>query len=310
MVEQSHFARELNESLRRTSMSPEDVVVELNRRSFPLPLHTFSYWLQGYFLPRSEAAFQLLDILEHILSISDNRLADALLEDLSTGASFVPGEFTEAEAVVASPPNMRFSNLIDEDTIDWEANLIQKVVRDEVHLSADLRYARISVTILARVPSVPNPSFFFQLLHEDGLETGREEYFYDISGMTLKEKDVFEEDGKTICSAQFVLPDDVIPGDLHKLSYSWDEKSRDPVTRAGVRFIPWILDFYSCKVTFEGGIPDGIRYTTLEQVGDQRVEVPNDIPLIRQRNSLSISAKNFGNRVGYFEIPVSSKSGE
>ena len=147
----SRFASELNKLLGETSLSPEDVIVELSRRSFPMPLHTFSYWLQGYFLPRSESAFQLVGVLERIFGVSDNRLADALLEDLSSGNSFVPGESVQSAIIGDAPRRLegtRFSTTAD-STSDWEANLIQKVVRDEVRLSADLEYARYKVTILA-----------------------------------------------------------------------------------------------------------------------------------------------------------------
>jgi hypothetical protein len=74
----------LNRILDSTSFSSEVIVSELNRQGFPLPLRTFNYWLQGYFLPRSESAFQLVAILENICGVTDNRLSDALLEDLSS----------------------------------------------------------------------------------------------------------------------------------------------------------------------------------------------------------------------------------
>ena len=213
MSDHSRFAYELNKLILGTSLSPEDIVVELNRRSFPLPMRTFSYWLQGYFLPRSEAAFQLVAILENILKVSDNRLSDALLEDLSSGASFVPGEFAEVDFAGTPPPTVRFPATFNE-TVDWEANLIQKVVRDEVYLSADHKSARFKATILARVPSVPNPTFFFQLLYKDGIEPGREEIFYDLAGVTVKAKNIVEEGDVTVCSVEFALPDDVVPGDV------------------------------------------------------------------------------------------------
>ncbi|MBR6458725.1 MAG: hypothetical protein IKS49_01015 [Actinomycetaceae bacterium] len=293
-------------------MSPEEVVRELTMLSFPVPLHTFNYWLRGYFLPRSESAFQLVGILEHILGISDNRLSDALLEDLSSGSSFVPGEFVPSENIAMPPPPKRlearrFSSTADE-SIDWEANIIQKVVRDELYLSADHKYLRYKVTILARVPSVPDPTFFFQILHEDGITTGREDYFYDISGMSLKKQDVFEENGMTICAAQFALPDDVIPGDLHKFSYAWDEKSEEPMVKIGERLLSWTLDFYSFAVTFEGGIPDGVRYVTREPVGDTEIEIPNNIPVMCEGNTLRVSTKNFGSIVGYLEVPLPTES--
>ena len=73
--------------------------------------------------------------------------------------------------------------------------------------------------------------------------------------------------------------------------------------KIGERLLSWTLDFYSFTVTFEGGIPDGVRYVTREPIGDQEVEVPNDIPIIREGNTVSVSMKNFGNIIGYFELP-------
>lgn len=313
MAEGSVFADELNRMLEVCSLSAEELVREVNRYGFPLPLRTFNYWLQGYFLPRSESAFQLVAILENICGVTDNRLSDALLEDLSSGASFVPGEFSQEEPTSDHSSKLlegtRFSTTAD-STVDWEANLIQKAVRDEVYLSADHTYARYRATVLARVPAAPNPTFFFQLLHEEGITKGGEEYFYDLSGIELKKQEISEENGMTVCAAQFALPDGVVPGDLYRFSYSWDEVSKKPMGRIGERLLPWTLDFYSCKVTFEGEISERTRYVTLEPSNDKEIEIPNDISVIRKANVLSMSMKNFGNVAGYFEVSPPIESGE
>ncbi|MBR6458722.1 MAG: hypothetical protein IKS49_01000 [Actinomycetaceae bacterium] len=106
----------------------------------------------------------------------------------------------------------------------------------------------------------------------------------------------------TICTAKFALPDDVVPGDLHRLSYSWDEKYRDPTEILCERVVPWVLDFYSSKLTFEGGVPDGVRYVTCEPDEEEK-EVPHNLRVVREGNSVSISTKNFGNIVGSFRVP-------
>lgn len=301
----SYFAYELNDILEKTSMSAEDVVSEANKRGLPLSLHTVHYWLQGYFLPRSNSAFQIVAILESIFGISDNRLSDALLQDLSSGSSFVPGGSADSEVVGTFPETAqgtRFSTVADR-VIDWEANLIQKAVRDEMVVSADRRSIRYAVTILARVPAVPNPTFVFQIMYDEDDEVGSD--FYNLSGMELRKREIFEEEGMPVCAAQFALPDDVVPGDLHKLSYSWDSTTRTPVEKIGERFLPWTLDFYSSSITFEGGIPEDIRYVTRKPVGGQEIEVPNDIPLIRNGNTVSMSKKNFGNIIGHFWASMS-----
>lgn len=300
----SHFARALNKVLEEASLSAEDIVVELNKHGFPLPARTFSYWLQGYFLPRSDSAFQLVSILENVCGVTDNCLSDALLQDLSSGASFVPGTGGAADLVGTSPSNdsARFITVADR-TIDWEANLIQKAVRDEIWISADYKYTRHKATVLARVPAVPNPTFVFQLIYDQYETVGGDDYFYDLVGLKLKKQEIFEEDdGAVVCAAQFALPDDVVPGDLHRLSYSWDEESQIPREKLSERFLPWSLDFYSSTVTFDGGIPEDIRYVTTMPMGEQEIEVQRDIPLIRRDNSVSISTKDFGNIIGAFRF--------
>lgn len=310
MAEASRFAEELNELLATSSMSAEDIVAELNKHGFPLPLHTFSYWLQGYFLPRSDSAFHLVSVLEIITGITDNRLSDALLQDLSSTASFVPGDSVTPELFgSAVSENTHFFTTVDAAT-DWESVLIQKAIRDEAIVSADLKRVRYKSTVLARVPSVPNPTFIFQLLHEEGLSSDGEEYLYDLSGIELKKQEIFEENGLTVCASHFSLPDDVVPGDLHRLSYSWAEKSVTPLKNVGERVLLWTLDFYSSSVTFEGGIPEGVRYATfdstrvIESTGNRTIEIPNDIPVIRDGNTLNISTKKFGSIIGHFEIPT------
>ena len=125
MARQSRFASELNALLKETSMSPEGVVRELTKLSFPVPLHTFNYWLRGYFLPRSESAFQIVAILENMFGVTDNRLSNALLQDLSSGASFVPGESVQSELLgFEMPKEMYFSG--DVDKVFFRLDLLQR----------------------------------------------------------------------------------------------------------------------------------------------------------------------------------------
>ncbi|MBR5951613.1 MAG: hypothetical protein IKZ87_09330, partial [Actinomycetaceae bacterium] len=253
--ERSRFAVELNKILEESSRSAEDVVEELNRRGFPLPFRTFSYWLQGYFLPHSDGAFQLVSILENMCGVEENRLSDALLQDLSSGASFVPGEWLDSEVFGAqslAAEQTRFATAVSR-AIDWKANLIQKVVRDEVTVSADYKKTHHKATVLARVPAVPDPTFIFQLLYGPHERVDGEDYFQECSGITLDKQEIFEEeDGSRICVTKFSIPDSAVPGTLHKFSYSWNEESDTPLTQVNERLFPWSLDFYSCSITFEG----------------------------------------------------------
>ena len=173
-------------------------------------------------------------------------------------------------------------------------------------VNAEYTSVRHTATVLARVPAVPDPTFIFQALCEPHETMKTENNFYDVSGMTLKKQEVFEEDnGLVALVTQFALPDDVIPGELHKLSYSWDEELDEPLEKINERFFPWTLDFYSCAVTFEAGIPEGIRYVTHKPIDGQRVEVPFDSPLVRDKNTVRMSMRGLGDLIGafYYTIP-------
>ena len=304
LAEQSRFAYELNKAFNESSLPIEDVVTELNNRGYPMPLRTFNYWLQGYFLPRSESAFQLVATLESVLGVTDNCLANALLRDLASGSSFIPGDSEQSRLVgSAASANMDARFPTGNSVIDWEANLIQKAVRDEIWINADRTHFRHKSRALALVPAVPNPTFVFQIHYGHGERLGSDDAFYDLSGMKLRTLERFEDsDGTTVVSAQFALPDTAVPGDLHSLSYSSDYFTDEPINTVGRRFLPYALDFYSCKVTFDGGIPNGIQYKIFELIGDEEIEISHDIPLIREGNTLSISTRNVGNRIGAFYL--------
>lgn len=308
MVESSRFAEELNAMLKETSMSAEEVVTELNKYGFPLPLHTFSYWLQGYFLPRSESAFQLVSTLERICGCSDNRFADALLYDLCSGKAFVPGEQV-ASAVVNLASQRRpakiaghlddyFDNV--EEATDWDADMIRRVIKDEIRISSDYKTAIHKVTNIALIPQAPNPAMKVSWLYEKGDKPLDGEYVIDVQGAYISQQTVEEKDGVITFSMNLALDDaDIIPGQLHTISYTWGNTYETPRERIGGRIFPWELDFYSCTVIFEGEPPALVEYVVLPPYEDEAVEPLSVTPLAITNNMAKMSAENFGEVSGY-----------
>lgn len=304
VTEQSHFAEELNKMLARASFSAEVIVAELNRQGFPLPLRTFSHWLQGYFLPRFDSAFQLVDALENICGVPDNRLSNALLHDLSLGASFVPDKLDD-QFFVPTPPAMmddtRSQRLkILDEKVDWSADLVRTAIKDDVYVSEDFTKFRHRVTVLAVVPNVENPSLTISSVYEPGEHPIGDEHFYDIRGARLGKQGSYEEGGLVVHGVQLYLPDTVVPGELHEISYTWDYVVPDPVLTVGERIFPWILEFYACTVTFAGVVPKDIEYVTFSSDKEKENPVPSGIPIVRDGNSVRIATRDFGLLTAYF----------
>lgn len=312
--ELSYFARELNAMLDNTPFSAEVIVSELNRQGFPLPLRTFNYWLQGYFLPRFDSAFTLVDALESLCGVTDKRLANALIHDLSSGVYFVPEDsraypFNTTLPAVMDDELKQALTVLDEK-VDWSADLVRRAIRDHVYVNEDFTQFRHRVTVLAVVPDAPNPSLTISSIYEEGEHPISDNYFYDVKGAYLGKQDFYEEDGATIYGYQLYLPDTVVPGELHEISYTWDYVTPKPVPKLGERIFPWMLEFYSCTLTFEGGMPEHIEYVTYSSSEEKDNPVVSDIPMIREGNTVRIATKDFGHVTAYFRYSTSGIEGE
>ena len=309
--EHSQFARELNSALGNNSFSPEIVVKELNRRGFPLPLRTFNYWLQGFFLPRFESTFRLISALENILGVTDSRLSDSLLHDLSTGRYRIPRDF-DRKTIVGTPPKLlgnsseRFFTIID-GKVDWSADLVRKAIKDEIRINEDFTEFCHSVTVLGLVPDAPNPSLTISTIYEEGENFLGEDSFYDIKGARVGKIDSYKEDDVTVYGIQLYLPDGLIPGQLHEISYTWDFETPKPTFKMAERIFPQVLDFYSATLIFDGDVPQGIEYVTYADEEEELNPKVSDIPVIRQDNTVSITTGNFGDIAGYFRCLVPEK---
>lgn len=304
MAEYSHFAHELNKMLDSTSLSVEVIVTELNRRGFPLPLRTFNRWRKGLFLPRFDSAFALLGLLGDICGVPCDQLANALLRDLSS-SSYAIDSLGDTDRPSPSPSDMMddgyakiYRTLLGEP-VEWSADLIRKAIRDNVYVNKDFTQFTHRVTMLAVVPDTPNPSLTISSIYEDGEKPLGDEYFYDIRGARLGKQSSYEEDGGIVHGVQLYLPDDVRPGELHEISYTWAWEADVATYKIAERFFLWQLDFYSCTLTFEGDIPHDIEYVAYDPDDKSDTSVVS-VPIVRDDNAVHIMMRDFGQINAYF----------
>lgn len=304
----SLFARELNKCLKASHLSPADVVASLNDDGFPVTDKTFSYWLKGYFLPRSEAAFQVVASLEDICSIPANTLSNALLYDLSSGKAFVPGESLSSEVIdlpaVKTPAKIAgylddYFDAVEEAT-DWQADMIRRVIKDEIRISDDCKTAIHKTTNIALIPQVPNPSMTVSWIYEEGDSPLDGEYVLDVQGAYIRQQKVEEKGGIVTFSMSLAIDDaDIVPGQLHTISYTWGNTYSKRRNRIGGRVFPWELDFYSCTVIFEETPPALVEYVVLPPYEDSENDPLMVTPLEIRNNMVQMSAMHFGEVIGY-----------
>lgn len=306
MAKESRFARELNSMLSSVSLSAEVIVSELNRRGFPLSLRTFNKWCEGVLLPRFGNAFALIGLLGDICGVPCDRLANALLYDLSSPLYAGADSAVDAglSAVTPSPTILDdryqkiYHTLLDEE-VEWSADLQRRAIRDNVYVNKDFTQFTHRVTVLAVVPDTPNPSLTISSIYEDGENPLGDEYFYDIRGARLGKQNSYEEDGAIVHGVQLYLPEDVVPGAMHEISYTWSWEADVPTYKIGERFFLWQLDFYSCTLTFEGGVPSDIEYVAYDPEDKSDTSIVN-VPIVYDNNSVHIMMRDFGQRNAYF----------
>lgn len=303
MTEGLRFARELNNMLSHVSLSAEVIVSELNRRGFPLSLRTFNKWRTGIFLPRFDDAFVLIGLLGDICGVSCDQLANALLYDLSSPL-YSDDAVDTASSVLTQPTvlDSRYTKIYRTllgEKVDWSADLIRKAIRDTVYVNKDFTQFIHRVTVLAVVPDTPNPSLTISSIYEDGEKPVGDECFYGITGARLGKQNSYEEDGAIVHGVQLYLPDDVVPGALHEISYMWAWEADEPIYKIGERFFKWQLDFYSCTLVFEGGIPRDIEYVAYNPADKSDTSVLS-VPIVRDENSVHVMMRDFGQTNAYF----------
>lgn len=293
----SLFSQELQEALKQSKVSVQDAVQLLNNYGHAVPMKTFLYWLEGYFLPRHVDAFLLVETLERIFGIRDSGLRNALLDDLASAKSFVPPEYRTTQGALqphkVGDDREKYLESSDDKT-DWDEEIIREVIHDAVTINAERDYIHHRTTIFGRVPSGPAAFLNFPIIYEGEEEKPEpEKILYDVRGGKIVEQTLYEEDGILNVATRLALSDETISGALHRISFTSDFCNPNGYTRVAERFFAFPLAFYSCTVTFEGEVPDTIEYvfsTSDERRG--RVKDTSVTPLVPIGNTVRVSRGN------------------
>lgn len=300
----SLFTQELKVALERSRIHVQDVAQQLSNDGHAVPMKTFLYWLEGYFLPRHDDAFLLVKTLEKIFGIKDGSLRHALVADLSSGQSFVPEEYREAQGV-AMPNKVgddreKYLETSDSQT-DWDEEIIREVVHDEIVVNAECNYIRHRTTIFGRVPSGSAAFLNFPIIFEEKEEKPEpEKIIYDIHGGKIVEQTMHEEGDILTVNTRLALCDGTVSGALYRISFTSDFRVLGGFTRAVERFFSFPLAFYSCSITFEGDVPDDIEYVFF--LYDEEKDEKKDMsitPLTAIGNTVRVLRGNVFNGTGY-----------
>lgn len=300
----SVFAGELQAALERSHMHAQDVVQQLSNYGHAIPMKTFLYWLDGYFLPRHDDAFALVETLERIFGMRDSSLRHALVADLSSGKSFVPEEYKVAQGVAL--PNKvgddreKYLEVSDSQT-DWDEEIIREVVHDGIIINAERNYIRHRTTIFGRIPSASAAFLNFPIIYEEKEEKPEtEKMLYGIYGGKIVEQTTHEEGDILTVNTRLALSSEAISGALHQISFTSDFRTTNCFTRAVERFFSFPLAFYSCSVTFEGDVPDNIEYVfSISDEDNDTEENVSIMPLIPIENTVRVSLGDVLGATGY-----------
>ena len=282
----SLFAQELRAALASSRMSAQTVVEQLNNRGYVVPVKTFSYWLQGYYLPRVRSSFQLVATVEKICGVKGKTLCDALLYDLSSGKSFLPGGsenvvVPELPADLGGKEGVYFS-AADSET-DWDSELIREAIEDVTVVSADYLKMSHTNTIFGYVPVSNQPSLQVSTIYgyHDNEELPDEDHMiYGITGASIADQTMYEEDGIVNAVTSLSLPYSVAPGDFHTVSYTCDYIFSSPSLSSGNRYFVFPLSVYSWRVIFEGEPPKRVEYVAFSYDGEvegEKIVTPIDV---------------------------------
>ncbi len=279
----SRFAGELGAAFRRSPLELDAAVKKLAEAGYDVPLRALENWLRGYFLPRSEAAGELVYNLGIVLGAEPEALVRALAVDIASGRSFVPGEdMGGGKARHAEDTqglgNPRFKQS-DADT-DWLAEPIRVAVEDHIHVSADLSSLRYRAVLDVRVPAAPNPSISVPLVFgRDDIPTDPR-LVRDIEGARIAGQRVYEmRHGLVNVTTRLALPSNLEPGELCRVAYTVDLVREADPNKVFRRYFAWPLRSYKCRVSFEGRVPEGLVFLTTESLdvadiaGAERVEL-------------------------------------
>lgn len=301
----SRFSVELARSMTASRKTPEALVGELDEAGFTVPEHAVRNWLKGYFLPRSEAAGEVVSAIEQLLGIEPTRLVQSLALDIASGRAFVPGEDRDAYTSMSVPEadevfDRKFG---DTDRVtDWQAELVRVAIEDHITLSPDLRDMRNVVVTWGRVPAAPNPTLHVPVVYDiTDIPTNRL-LLHSIEGARLAGQKVFEkESGMVNITSRLLLPDDAEPGDLWRVSFTDDSTRSEDINRASERYFQWPLEKYTVRVTFEGEAPEGIEYVFARALGNGRLAEETTTPLELHGDTVEHVEENVRRGIGWVQ---------
>ncbi len=268
----SGFATKLRDAVAACGKSTQQIVRELDEAGFTVPERALKNWLDGYFLPRSKEAGEVVFALEKVVGVPQSSLVQAVAVDLASGRAFVPGEDARDLAPVAAEVvdgviDRKFAR--SDGETDWAAELVRVAIEDEIVVAADFRNLTHKIVTVARVPAVPNPTLNAPVVYEATDVPTHPRLIHGIEGARLAGQKVYEMDGGQVnVTSRLELPGEVNPGELHRVVFVFDlERSRD-IERVSERVFAWPLRTYRCRVVFRGAVPQDIEHVFVDSVGD------------------------------------------
>ena len=304
-VHHSLFAASLQEAFEASGKTIEGLVEELDEAGYTVPPHALTNWMGGNFLPRSEAAGEVVSALERILGISQSQLVKALVADLASGKAFVPGEVLRGLKPASAE---RVDGVIDrkfaqsDEETDWAAEVIRVRIEDHITVGANFRDIRHGVVTWARVPAAPNPQMNAPVVYEPTDTPASLRLIYGIEGATLAGQKVYEMSGGHVnVTSRLALPGNANPGDLHRVAFASDLVRTEQATRVSERVFAWRLDRYECRVTFEGEVPGNVEYVFVESLGDTEMKDPVRLPVEVNGSEASIVIESHKVGLGWME---------
>lgn len=163
----------------------------------------------------------------------------------------------DAPRLFSPDAGMHFDNL--DKTLTWSGEAIRKTMEEELTVSADLRHVTHRVVLCARRPRTRQAtlhisSHFDLNTHPDEDDIG----VYDIEGAEVTDVAVETVDDGTSKIVTLLLPPGA-PGDMQQVAYTHRFDFVEPVEMVLDRIFAWQLLYYSCRIVFEGGVPDNPR---------------------------------------------------
>lgn len=259
------FAVQLRGALARSGLSLQQVVNTLAERGMPTTQATLSYWKSGRSLPRRKSSKPIVVELERILGLSKDTLIEALQQDLravgaTRQASLLAPSSGSAPTPIGITDNDRWREF--SPLIDWESDVRRETMSETITIRADRMSATRQIVCLARIPRTPAAAFHAGVfLNEDDVVPDGGPDLHGVEGATVGSI-VTSDDGRSSV-VRLDIPSGLRPGELHRIGFSYDYFSTQPLRQACERAFAWPLRLYTARVVFEATEADHrqIQYT-------------------------------------------------